>query len=41
MPGRKLGTVNEAAKAFIFLAFEYSSYINGSEMLIDSGVLQI
>ncbi|MGG7619000.1 SDR family NAD(P)-dependent oxidoreductase [Bacillus coreaensis] len=41
IPRGKLGTVNEVAKAIVFLASEDSSYINGSEILIDGGVSQI
>lgn len=41
IPRGKLGTVNEVAKAILFLASEDSSYINGSEILVDGGVAQI
>ncbi|MCT4617571.1 MAG: glucose 1-dehydrogenase [Candidatus Gracilibacteria bacterium] len=39
IPMKRFGTPNEVAKACVFLASEDSSYITGSEINIDGGVL--
>ncbi|MFD1467864.1 SDR family NAD(P)-dependent oxidoreductase [Hymenobacter caeli] len=38
-PMKRLGTAEEVAKAFIYLASDDSSYTNGTQLVIDSGVL--
>jgi len=37
----RLGTPDEVAKAVLFLASDYSSYITGIELFGDGGVAQI
>jgi len=36
---KRLGTVNEVARAFIYLACDDSSYCNGTILKVDGGVL--
>jgi len=38
-PMKRLGTVNEVARAFIYLACDDSSYCNGTILKVDGGVL--
>lgn len=38
-PMKRLGTAEEVAKAFIYLASDDSSYTNGTQLVIDSGVI--
>lgn len=38
-PLRRLGRAEEVAKAFIYLACDDSSYTNGTQLVIDSGVI--
>ena len=38
-PMKRLGRAEEVAKAFIYLASDDSSYTNGTQLVIDSGVL--
>ncbi|MBU6122822.1 SDR family NAD(P)-dependent oxidoreductase [Hymenobacter siberiensis] len=38
-PMRRLGRAEEVAKAFIYLASDDSSYTNGTQLVIDSGVI--
>lgn len=41
IPRGRVGDTREVANVAVFLASEDSSYINGSEILVDGGVLQI
>ena len=36
---KRLGRAEEVAKAFIYLASDDSSYTNGTQLVIDSGVI--
>jgi NAD(P)-dependent dehydrogenase (short-subunit alcohol dehydrogenase family) len=38
-PMKRLGRAEEVAKAFIYLASDDSSYTNGTQLVIDSGVI--
>ncbi|WP_210518038.1 SDR family NAD(P)-dependent oxidoreductase [Hymenobacter terricola] len=38
-PMKRLGRADEVAKAFIYLASDDSSYTNGTQLVIDSGVI--
>lgn len=38
-PSKRLGKPEEVAKAFIFLASEDSSYCNGTQIILDGGVM--
>lgn len=38
-PARRLGKVSEVAKVFIYLACEDSSYCNGTQIILDGGVM--
>jgi len=38
IPIKRLGTAQEIAKGFLFLASDDSSYMLGSELLMDGGV---
>jgi len=38
-PMKRLGTAEEVAKAFIYLASDDSSYTNGTQLVVDSGVI--
>jgi len=40
-PAKRLGTVDEVASGFLFLASDDSSYMYGSELVIDGGVKAI
>jgi NAD(P)-dependent dehydrogenase (short-subunit alcohol dehydrogenase family) len=37
----RAGTLNEIAKAIVFLASDDSSYVNGIELFVDGGMAQI
>jgi NAD(P)-dependent dehydrogenase (short-subunit alcohol dehydrogenase family) len=41
VPLGRLGTPNEVAKAVVFLASDESSYITGTELLVDGGMAQV
>ena len=41
VPLGRLGTPNEVAKAVVFLASDYSSYITGTELFVDGGFAQV
>jgi NAD(P)-dependent dehydrogenase (short-subunit alcohol dehydrogenase family) len=38
-PSKRLGTAEEVAKAFVFLASDDSSYCNGTQLVLDGGVM--
>lgn len=41
IPLGRVGTVDEVAKAVVFLASDQSSYVNGAELFVDGGLAQI
>jgi NAD(P)-dependent dehydrogenase (short-subunit alcohol dehydrogenase family) len=41
IPGGRIGTPDEVAKAAVFLASEDSSFVNGAELFVDGGIAQI
>ncbi len=41
IPLGRLGTPDEVAKAFVFLASDDSSFVNGIELFVDGGVAQV
>jgi len=38
-PSKRLGKASEVAKAFIYLACDDSSYCNGTQIILDGGVM--
>ena len=38
-PSKRLGKPEEVAKAFIYLASEDSSYCNGTQIILDGGIM--
>lgn len=41
VPSGRFGTDDEVAKVAVFLAIDDSSYVTGTELLVDGGVAQI
>ena len=41
IPLGRPGTPDEIAKAVLFLASEEASYVNGAELFVDGGMVQI
>jgi NAD(P)-dependent dehydrogenase (short-subunit alcohol dehydrogenase family) len=41
VPLGRLGTPDEIAKAVLFLAYDDSSYVTGTELFVDAGLAQV